>query len=130
MGQKLLDYIISKNNLSGSIPPAPQGLKNLKESIEGLPFELLSPSISGIFGQLQQQLQQLIQSMGGIQNMGGQGIQQVLGQIQNGTISVDQIIETFGGVTAMTAGLSGYLPAELSQAITQLAGSQAANTGG
>ena len=124
MGQKLLDYIISKNNISGSIPSAPQGLKNLKESIEGLPFELLNQSMSGIFKNLPQQLQQLVKQMGGLQNMGAD-VQKVLGQIQNGTISADQIVQTFGGVTAMTAGLSATVPAQLQQALTQLSGSAA-----
>lgn len=125
----IIDYAISVNNKSGSIPPAPQGIKKLKESIEGLPFELNTKSMSGIFDQLSQQIQKLIQSMGGIQNMGGSGVQQILGQIQKGTASSDQIIATFGGVTSMTAGLSGFLSSNDLQSITSIAPG-AANTGG
>src|SRR4051812_32095364 len=102
----IIDYCISVNNKSGSIPTAPMGMKKLKESIEGMPFELLNKSMSGIFDQLPRQLNQLIQSMGGIQNMGGKNIQQILAQVQNGTLTPDQIAEVFGGVTSMTAGLS------------------------
>lgn len=123
----IIDYCISVNNKSGSIPSAPQGLKKLKESIEGVPFELLTKGFSGIFDQLQQGMQQLTQAMGGIQNMGGQ-VQQILSQVQNGTASVDQLVQAFGGVTAMTAGLSNSLSSVDLQSITSLA--PGANTGG
>lgn len=123
----IIDYAISVNNKSGSIPSAPQGIKKLKESIEGVPFELLTKGMSGIFDQLQGQMQQLMQAMGGIQNMGGQA-QQILGQIQNGTASADQLVQAFGGVTAMTAGLSGFLSSGDLKSITSLAPS--AKTGG
>lgn len=116
----IIDYCISVNNKSGSIPPAPQGLKKLKESIEGVPFELLTKGMSGIFDQIQGQIQQLMQVMGGIQNMGGQA-QQILGQLQNGTASADQIVKAFGGVTAMTAGLAGHLSSDDLKAVTDLA---------
>jgi hypothetical protein len=125
----IIDYCISVNNKSGSIPPAPQGIKKLKESIEGLPFELLTKSMSGIFDQLPQQINQLIQSMGGIQNMGGTGVQQILSQIQKGTASPDQIIAAFGGVTSMTAGLSGFLSSDDLKSVTSIAPGTA-NTGG
>lgn len=126
----IIDYCISVNNKSGSIPPAPQGIKKLKESIEGVPFELLTKGMSGIFDQLQGQLQQLMQAMGGIQNMisksggsggGGQQLQQMLGQIQNGTASTDDLVKIFGGVTAMTAGLAGHLSSDDLKAVTDLA---------
>lgn len=116
----IIDYCISVNNKSGSIPPAPQGLKKLKESIEGVPFELLTKGMSGIFDQIQGQIQQLMQAMGGVQNMGGQA-QQILGQLQNGTASADQIVKAFGGVTAMTAGLAGHLSSDDLKAVTDLA---------
>lgn len=112
----IVDYCISVGNKSGSIPSAPMGMKKLKESIEGLPFELLSQSMSGIFNQLPQQIQQLAQQMGGMQNLGGQ-FQQILGQIQSGNISPDKLVEAFGGVTAMTAGLQGFLSSEDMKAI-------------
>lgn len=124
----IVDYCISVNNKSGAIPPAPQGLKKLKESIEGVPFELLTKGMSGIFDKLPQQMQQLSQMMGGLQNMGGQ-FQQILGQIQNGTVSVDQLVNAFGGVTAMTAGLSSFLSSEDMDAIRKIAPG-VANTGG
>lgn len=121
--QKLLPWIIGKGNDSGSIRSAPQGLLKLKESIEGLPFALKTPSMSGIFDKLQGQMQQLIQSMGGIQNMGGgEGVQQALKQIQQGTASAEQLVELFGGVTAMTAGLAASLPQEMINEIRNIAG--------
>lgn len=116
----IIDYCISVNNKSGSIPPAPQGLKKLKESIEGVPFELLTKGMSGIFDKLQGQMQQLMQAMGGIQNMGGQA-QQILQQVQNGTATTDQLVKAFGGVTAMTAGLSGFLSSDDLKSITSIA---------
>jgi hypothetical protein len=112
----IIDYCISVGNKSGSIPPAPIGLKHLKESINGLPFELLTPSMSGIFNNLLGALGQLSQMMGGLQNLGGE-FQTILGQIQSGNISQDQIISAFGGVTAMTAGLSQYLSSSDLQSI-------------
>lgn len=115
----IVDYCISVGNKSGSIPSAPQGLKKLKESIEGVPFELKVPGMSGIFKNLAQQIQQMAQQMGGIQNMGGQA-QQILQQVQNGTASADQLVQAFGGVTAMTAGLSSFLSTNDQNAVTSL----------
>lgn len=116
----IIKYCISVNNKSGSIPAAPQGMMKLKESIEGLPFELLTKSMSGIFDKLPQQINQLMQNMGGIQNMGANA-QSILGQLQNGTASVEQITQAFGGVTSMTAGLSSFLSESDLKSITDLA---------
>lgn len=127
----IIDYCISVNNKSGSIPAAPQGLKQLKESIEGVPFELLTQGMSGILnqGNLMQGIQQIAQQMGGIQNLGGQ-VQQILGQITNGTASTAQIVQAVGGVTAMTAGLSSSLPADAQAAIASIAPGTINKTGG
>lgn len=117
----IIDYCISVNNKSGSIPPAPQGLKKLKESIEGVPFALLTKGMSGIFdNNLVGQIMQMAQQMGGLQNMGGKGTQQIMQQLQNGTAAIDQVIQTFGGVTAMTAGLGGFLSSDDQKSITSL----------
>lgn len=125
----ILDYCISVNNKSGAIPPAPMGLKKLKESIEGLPFELLTPSMSGIFQNLQGAMGQLAQAMGGFQNLGG-NFQSILGQLQSGNISVNQIVQNFGGVTAMTAGLSQFLSSSDLQSILNVTpGGKNNNTG-
>jgi len=107
MSGTLIDTLIQLGNKSGSIQSAPMGMKMLKESIEGVPFELLTKGMSGIFDQLGAQLGQLAQAMGGLQNLGG-NFQSVLGSITNGTISPDQILQSFGGVTAMTAALSSF----------------------
>lgn len=106
----IVKYAMSVGNKSGAIPAAPQGILNLKESIEGLPFELLTPSMSQIFnqGKMLQGIKQLAQQLGGLQNLGN--FQQILGQVTNGSVSVDQMVQAVGGVTAMTASLNTFMP--------------------
>lgn len=118
----LIDYCISVGNKSGAIIPAPQGLKKLKESIEGVPFQLLVPGMSGVLsnGNLLQGIQQLAQQLGGLQNLGGQ-FQQILGQMASGQVSVQQLVNAAGGVTSLTAGLMNYLGASDLASITSIA---------
>lgn len=117
----IVKYALSVGNKSGAIPAAPQGILKLKESIEGLPFELLTKSMSGILdpGVIQQGIQQLAQQMGGLQNLGGQ-LQSILGQVTAGTASVQQIVQAVGGVTSMTAGLNTFLGAADTAVISAL----------
>jgi hypothetical protein len=100
---KLLDYIISVSNKSGSIPPAPNALKNLKGSIENVPFNLLTPSMSGLFTQanLLQGVQLLLQQMGNLNNIGN--FQQLLSQFNNGSITTQQLLDALGNAGSMSA---------------------------
>jgi hypothetical protein len=116
----ILKYVASVGNKSGAIPAAPQGLLKLKESIEGLPFELLNKSMGQILeqGKVMQGIQQLAQQMGGLQNLGN--FQQILSQVSKGTATVEQITQAVGGVTSMAAGLSSFLPQTALDAISSV----------
>lgn len=105
---KLLDYIISTQNKSGAIPPAPNALKNLKSAIEGVPFELKQPGMSGIFNMnnMLQGLKILQQQMGDLGNIGN--FQQILQQIANGTATYQQLMDAMGDAGSLSAVLMMY----------------------
>jgi hypothetical protein len=106
---KLLDYIISMQNKSGAIPPAPNALKNLKAAIEGVPFELKQPGMSGIFNMnnMLQGLKILQQQMGDLGNIGN--FQQILQQIANGTVTYQQLLDAMGNAGSLSAVLMTYV---------------------
>ena len=124
---KLVQAIISKQNLSGAIKGAPHGLLKLKEAIEGVPFELLQKGMSGIMDQnnMMKGVMGLVKQLGSVQALGGQ-LSQVLQQAasQAGVsgdlmkidpsalaqhVNVDQLIAAIGDSNALTAALSNYV---------------------
>lgn len=109
MAQKLLDYIISMANKSGAIPPAPNALKNLKQAIDGVPFELNIPGMSGIMNiqNIMNGLKMLQKQMGGLNNIGD--FQQILAQVQNGTASLEQLQQALGQAGSLATVLMTYV---------------------
>ncbi len=105
---KLIDYIISKANQSGAIPPAPNAIKQLKESIEAIPFQLLQPSMSGIMNlsNIMQGLKILEQQMGGLENIGN--FQNILQEVVNGTATYQQLLDAMGDAGLFAASLLTY----------------------
>lgn len=126
---KLLKEIISRANKSGSIKGAPHGLIKLKEAIEGVPFELLMPGMSGIFsqgnmmkgimgmlkqglniGDLGSQVSQAIQQAAGAAGISNAGnITKIDPMALAQHIDVEKIIQSMGDNNALTAALSNYI---------------------
>lgn len=106
----LLKHLVSIQNKSGAIKPAPHGLMKLKESLQGVPFQLLSPSMSGVINKnnLLSGIRQLAQQLGGFGQVGK--VQSILEKLQNGTASVSEMIQAVGDNVALTASLNAYLP--------------------
>lgn len=116
MGTALLDWIIQQQNQSGTVKGAPPALKKLKESLNGLPFELLKPSMSGLMSiqNLTSGLTQLSQMLGGFGGLGS--LVSLMGQSAGAgkgattalsSLSPDQIIAAVGGGNALSAALIG-----------------------
>lgn len=125
---KLLQAIISKQNISGAIKGGPHGLLKLKEAIEGVPFELLQKGMSGIMDQnnMMKGVMGLVKQLGSVQALGGQ-LSQVLQQAASAAgvsvnqlsqinpetlaqhVNVDQLISAIGDSNALTAALSNYV---------------------
>ncbi len=118
---KLIEYLISSLNKSGSIKPAPNALKDLKSSIEGIPFALNQPSMSGLFNMnnIMQGLKILQKQMGGLENIGS--FQEILQQINNGTVTLKQLEDALGNGGALATVLMNYQSLESIQQSTTLA---------
>jgi hypothetical protein len=118
--EALLQHLISVGNKSGSIIPAPQGLKKLKEQIEGVPFELLQKGMSGVMTaqNMLQGILGLAKQLGGLQNVGNfQSMNKQVSTAQKNpdelvriaaALGVEQLTEAVGDNTALTASLSNY----------------------
>lgn len=118
--EALLQHLISVGNKSGSIVPAPHGLKKLKEQIEGVPFELLQKGMSGVINpqNMLQGILGLAKQLGGLQNVGNfQKVTQQVNQAEQNpdeivriaaALGIDALTEAVGDNTALTASLSNY----------------------
>ena len=122
MADNLLDHLIQIGNEAGSIRPAPDVLKKLKKSLEGVPFDINVPSMSGVISasKMLSSALQLIQSKGDAGAAGNLGnvlapiqtaINQAGGDIKNldpnvlaSKIDMDALSAAVGD--AMTLGLS------------------------
>lgn len=109
MGSKLLDVLIQLQNKSGSIKAAPPTMQNLKQSIQGVPFQLLTPSMSGVpsVQNLVSAVTQLSSLMGGLQNLGS--FQSILGKLAGlSSLSVSNFSSAMGPGGMLGAALTQY----------------------
>lgn len=132
MGNPWLSLIMSVGNKAGVIPSAPQGLQNLKESVKGVPFQLLQKGMSGVMN-IQNMMQGISQfagqlgSLGQLGNFGNilgkfQGLASSLGGIAKldvntlaSRLNPEDIINAIGPNQAMMAGLTQFAPVQLLQ---------------
>lgn len=119
-GFNLLDVLTQLGNKSGAIKSAPPALKKLKESIQGVPFELLRPGMSGVMdvGKILQGIAKMAPAMGGLTNMGS--FQSILGQLTAGqqaqaqggalpaSLTVAQLEKALGSGGAIGVALSAF----------------------
>lgn len=122
---KLLDHLIQVKNLSGAIKPAPFVLKNLKDSINGVPFQLLTPGMSGVLQQALQGIQQFIKMLGGMSQVGnfnGSTMQQTA----TGQVSQDQLNNAVGDATMLAGGLMTFITPQDQQDTQNLAANNSA----
>lgn len=70
--QRLLKQLVKIQNRSGSMKAAPHQLMKLKEGIQKVPFQLLSPGMSQIVnsGNLVKMIQKLAPQLGGLNQLG------------------------------------------------------------
>lgn len=106
---KLLDTLIKLGNVSGSIRPAPHNLKQLKQSVQGVPFQLLVPGMAGVLNL--NNLLQVVQALAKLPNMGGLA---GLGQLQP---LIGQL--TRSGTSAAVGQQQGLTPANIAAAMGQ-----------
>lgn len=122
IGSALLQHLIKVRNKSGAIKPAPNRLIKLKESIEGVPFALNTPSMSGVITLLNmlKGIAKLSKQLGGIQEVGNfQKVMKKIAPVANSTnpeavaqaaqtLTLGELIEAVGNNTALSASLSAY----------------------
>lgn len=115
--QGLLQYLVSVQNISGAIKPAPASLMKVKQALQGVPFQLLQPGMSGVTSiqNLIQSMQQFAKMLGGFTNLanGGTGLTgQLIQQIASGTAgasSLQSIISAVGPGAALGMSLTTFL---------------------
>lgn len=139
MSGKLIDHLIQVQNLSGAIRNAPHSLKDLKGALDGVPFQLLSPGMSGVMNlqKIMQAVTQLAGQLGGLTNVGNftnmlgqfqglasslQGIGQLNPNILASKLNLSQITAAMGNVGAFGAALTQFGSVANLQAINQLTG--------
>lgn len=79
---RLVDVLVQNGNESGSVRTAPHSLKNLKKSVQGVPFQLLVPGMAGVLNA--SGLTQVIQALAKMPGLNISAIgkfQQILGQV-------------------------------------------------
>jgi len=100
----LLDVLIGLQNKSGSIPSAPHTLKNLKGAIVGVPFQILTPGMSGVMS--------IGNILGAINALAGilkiPALQSVLGAVNRGLASLQTLTGALGNGQALGLALSQY----------------------
>lgn len=110
---RLIDVLIQRGNASGAVRPAPHALRELKSSIVGVPFQLLSPSMSGVLtaGNLGPVVQRLAQMPGmSLASLGK--LQSVLGQLSQLTVGSggdpSWLVDAIGAGAAIGTALMAY----------------------
>lgn len=104
---RLIDVLIQRGNVSGSVRPAPHELRNLKDAIAGTPFQLLTPAMSGVLttGNLSSMIQALSKMPGLSLSELGQ-LQPLLSQLLS--ITPAQAQQAMGAGAALGAALLAY----------------------
>ena len=94
---KLLDVLIQLKNKSGAIKTAPNGMKDLKENLEKVKFDIDQPGMSALLngGNLMGGVASLMQALGGLGEIG----------------QIAQVIAK----AAKSAGVSGQMNAQTAQ---------------
>lgn len=121
---RLLEHLASVQNRSGSIRSAPTGLMNLKDSIEGVPFDVRIPGMSQVIQAVNMAvgIRAMLDELKNLSALGD--FSNVLGAAQTGTditrMTTDQIVgviqqvgeervrEALGPVTGMMASLMRF----------------------
>lgn len=122
---RLLEHLVSVQNKSGSIRSAASGLMNLKDEIEGVPFDVRIPGMSAVIqaANVAVGLKSMLDDLKSLSALGdfgnvlsaaagiGQDIskmtpEQIVGVIQQ--VGEDKIMEALGPVTGIMAGLMRF----------------------
>jgi len=105
----LLQWIMSRQNTLAAVKPAVPSLMNLKQSVQGVPFQLLRPGMGGVMSaaNIMSGLQGMIGQLGGLGAI--PGLQSILGQITKGTASLSQLQNALGG-GAFAAAMASFAP--------------------
>jgi hypothetical protein len=120
----LLEKLIQTKNLSGAIPAAPHGMKDLTEAIKKLPFDVGTPAMSTLLNgsNMMSGVSALASLLGGLAGLGGL-VSQVIGQAakQSGvqgqlnsntatsmasSVDTSKLVEALGPAQALIASLN------------------------
>jgi len=105
---RLIDVLI-RDNSSGAVPTAPHSLRNLKDSIRGVPFELLTKGMSGVLdaSSLLDAVRSLLKVPGlDLSNIGQ--FQSILSKLASGQAQAADVMNAMGSGGALGASLLGF----------------------